>query len=214
MSEPNLSEEHLSAFVDDQLNPSDRSQVLDAINRDAGLQQRVGEYQQMKNLLRHAYQRPPEPLRNAGTSSGKAKRVLAAALLLVTGIGAGWLLHGFKKFDAAPTGVVIQVSENDPAKWEMALINARNVRNAYGKKHMGIEIVAYGPGLNMFRADSSAAAGVEQAAKQGVKLLACGNTMAMTHTPRQALNRAVDVVPTGVVEIMQKQKEGYAYVRP
>lgn len=214
MSEPNLSEEHLSAFVDNQLNPADRNQALDAINRDAALQQRVGEYQQIKNLLRHAYQRPPEPLRAADTPPSKAKTMLAAALLLAAGLGAGWLLHGYPGFDATPTGVVIQVSENDPEKWQMALINARNVRNAYGKKHMHIEIVAYGPGLNMFRTGSPATAGMDQAAKQGVKLLACGNTMTMTHTTRQELNRAVDVVPAGIVEIMQKQKEGYAYVRP
>lgn len=214
MSEPNLSEEHLSAFVDNQLNPADRNQALDAINRDAALQQRVGEYQQIKNLLRHAYQRPPEPLRAADTPASKAKMMLAAALLVVAGLGAGWLLHGYPGFGATPMGVVIQVSENDPEKWQMALLNARNVRKAYAKKNLSIEIVAYGPGLEMFRNDSVAAPGMEQAARDGVKLLACGNTMAMTGTPRAALNQRVDVVQAGVVEIMERQRDGYAYVRP
>ena len=214
MSDPHLSEEELNAFVDDQLNPADRSRVLDAINRDAALQRRVAEYQQIQNLVRHAYQRPPEPLHASDAAPAKARVMLAAGLLLGLGLGAGWLLHGFTARSTTPTGVVIQVSENDPAKWEMALINARNVRKAYGYKNIGIEIVAYGPGLNMFRSDSAAATGMDEAAQHGVKLLACGNTMAMTHTTQQELNPRVGVVPAGIVEIMQKQKAGYAYVRP
>jgi intracellular sulfur oxidation DsrE/DsrF family protein len=214
MSDPHLSEEELNAFVDDQLNPADRSRVLDAINRDAALQRRVAEYQQIQNLVRHAYQRPPEPLHVSDAAPAKARVMLAAGLLLGLGLGAGWLLHGFTARSTTPTGVVIQVSENDPAKWEMALINARNVRKAYGDKNIGIEIVAYGPGLNMFRSDSAAATGMDEAAQHGVKLLACGNTMAMTHTTQQDLNPLVGVVPAGIVEIMQKQKAGYAYVRP
>jgi intracellular sulfur oxidation DsrE/DsrF family protein len=214
MSEAHLSEEELNAFVDDQLNPADRSRVLEAINHDAALQRRVADYQQIQNLVRHAYQRPPEPARVAARTPVTARVMLAAGLLLGLGLGGGWLLHGWKVNSGLPTGVVIQVSENDPAKWEMALVNARNVRKAYGDKNMGIEIVAYGPGLAMFRSDSSATSGMEDAAQHGVKLLACGNTMSMTHTTLQELNPRVGVVAAGVVEIMQKQKEGYAYVRP
>jgi intracellular sulfur oxidation DsrE/DsrF family protein len=55
---------------------------------------------------------------------------------------------------------------------------------------------------------------MNEAAQQGVKLLACGNTMSLMHTTQQELNPRVGVVPAGIVEIMQKQKEGYAYVRP
>jgi len=77
-----------------------------------------------------------------------------------------------------------------------------------------VEIVAYGPGLNMLRNDSPVSAGLEDAQRDGVKLLACGNTMRMTNTAREDLNWLVDVVPAGIVEIMQKQNEGYAYVRP
>lgn len=213
-----ISEETLSAFVDGQLSAADQARVLEAINRDAALQRRVAELQQTKALLRHAYERPPQPRANPaakGSRAGHAWQALAATLLLCLGIGAGWFTHSFKT-SAAPTlkGVVIQVSEADPAKWEMALINARNVRKAYGDKPMEVEIVAYGPGLNMLRKDSPVSTGLEDAQRDGVKLLACGNTMRMTKTTREDLNWLVDVVPAGIVEIMQKQNEGYAYVRP
>ena len=45
--------------------------------------------------------------------------------------------------------VVIQISDNDPKKWALALNNAENVQEDIGKSKVDIEIVAYGPGLPM-----------------------------------------------------------------
>ena len=53
--------------------------------------------------------------------------------------------------------VVFQVSDNDPAKWNLALNNAKNVQTDLGKDNVQIEIVAYGPGLSMLRAESKVA---------------------------------------------------------
>ncbi len=215
-----ISEEELNAYVDEQLNASDRARVLQALSRDATLQQRVAEIQQIRSLLRHAYEQPPLPTRSINISPFWQSHKLVASLLVAVGIVTGALLHTLATNSTilhsakALKGVVIQVSEADPAKWEMALINARNVRKAYGDKPINVEIVAYGPGLKMLRNDSAVASGLAEASNNGVKLLACGNTMAMTQTLHEDLNRAVDVVPAGVVEIMQRQQDGYAYVRP
>lgn len=217
-----VSEDELNAFVDNELSAADRARVLEAINRDEALQKRVADIQQTRSLLRHAYEKPPQPARRAIAASGWTKQMLAASVLLSVGIVTGWLLHSVSGRLAVPAlqtagppkGVAIQVSEADPAKWEMALINARNVRKAYGDQPMEVEIVAYGPGLQMLHKDSPVAADLENARVEGVKLLACRNTMQMTNTKREDLNWLVDVVPSGIVEIMQKQKEGYAYVRP
>ena len=46
----------------------------------------------------------------------------------------------------AKPGFVIQVSDNDPAKWNLALNNAKNVQAELGKDNADVEIVAYGPG--------------------------------------------------------------------
>lgn len=212
--------EELHAFVDDQLSANDRARVLETLNRDAALQKRVAEIQQTKNLLRHAYKNPPLPQHASGHKLYTRRPNFAIFISLVVGVVLGSLLHLLieNKVGAlsanTPKGVVIQVSEADPAKWQMALINARNVRKAYGDRQVGVEIVAYGPGLNMFRNDSAVASALDDAKRDGVKLLACGNTMTMTRTTRAELNRSVDIVPAGVVEIMERQKEGYAYVRP
>lgn len=219
MSAPSESEEELNAFVDGQLNANDRARVLEALAHDAALQKRVAEIQQTRNLLRHTYENPPHPPVAASPRPIFKNYKFVVATSLAIGMITGALLYIAAEktptlFATSPKGVVIQVSEGDPAKWEMALINARNVQKAYRNKNVGVEIVAYGPGLKMLRKDSPLTSGLEEASRNGVKLLACGNTMAMTHTSRDELNPAVGVVPAGVVEIMERQQEGYAYVRP
>lgn len=219
MSAPTASEQELNAFVDGELNANDHARVLASLAHDASLQKRVAEIQQTRNLLRHTYENPPQPTVSRVPVPILKNMKLVVALSLAIGMVSGALLHLVTAnapalFASHPKGVVIQVSEADPAKWEMALINARNVRKAYRDKNVGVEIVAYGPGLKMLRKDSPISAGLEEASKNGVKLLACGNTMTMTHTTREELNRAVGIVPAGVVEIMERQQEGYAYVRP
>lgn len=130
---------------------------------------------------------------------------------------------GLAAFTAAPpvlaagktsmTHLVIQVSDNDPAKWQLALNNANNVRAALGKD-VKIEIVAYGPGLNMLKADSKVAAGLDGALDQNVELAACGNTMKHMKLSKADLVDGATVVPAGVTEIMKRQSEGWAYLRP
>jgi intracellular sulfur oxidation DsrE/DsrF family protein len=68
--------------------------------------------------------------------------------------------------------VVFQVSDNDPAKWNLALNNARNVQTDLGKGNVEVEIVAYGPGLNMLKADSKVAGRLAQALDSSVGLMA------------------------------------------
>ena len=52
--------------------------------------------------------------------------------------------------------LAIHVDQNDPAVMNLALNNAKNVREYYAAKgeKVQIEIVAYGPGLNMYVAGS------------------------------------------------------------
>lgn len=221
MSTPTESEEELNAFVDGQLNANDHARVLESLVYDAALQKRVAEIQQTRNLLRHAYENPPSTMAPHTHASFLKAGKAWIALSLTLGMISGALLYGVvvntpALFTATPKGVVIQVSEADPEKWKMALNNASNVRKAYRSqnKDVAVEIVAYGPGLNMLRKDSPLAAGLEDANKNGVKLFACGNTMTMTRTTRDELSPAADVVQAGVVEIMERQQEGYAYVRP
>ncbi|MGH8687425.1 MAG: DsrE family protein [Burkholderiales bacterium] len=110
--------------------------------------------------------------------------------------------------------VVFQVSDNDHAKWNLTLNNVANVQADLGKDNVDIEIVAYGPGLNMLKAESKVAARLAQALDQSVGLLACENTMHNTKTTKADMYSGISYVDAGVVHIMKRQREGWAYVRP
>jgi len=57
---------------------------------------------------------------------------------------------------AKPHRLLIQVNKNDPAVMSLALNNATNVIEYYRSKgeEVAVDVVTYGPGLNMLRADT------------------------------------------------------------
>ena len=110
--------------------------------------------------------------------------------------------------------LVLQVSDNDPAKWNLALNNAKNVQDDVGAANVDIEIVAYGPGIGMLKLESPSASRVAEAIKANIKVIACENTMRTQKLTRDDMQSAIGYVPAGVTEIMTKQSEGWAYVRP
>ena len=116
---------------------------------------------------------------------------------------------------AAPKNrVVIQVSDAEPAKWNLALNNARNLQSDLGAANVEIEIVAYGPGLSMLKRDSAVATRVDEALTSGVRVFACGNTMRAEKLTQPDMLPSISFVDAGVVEIMHKQQQGWAYIRP
>ena len=132
------------------------------------------------------------------------KLLLAVLLSLLT----------FSAFGQQKQRVVIQVSDGDPAKWGLALNNARNVQEDLGKDHVQIEIVAYGPGLGMLKADSKVADRLAGALDDSVGLIACENTMTNTKVSRSEMYGGIAYVKAGVTHIMKRQQEGWAYIRP
>lgn len=118
--------------------------------------------------------------------------------------------------------VAFHIDQNDPALMNMVLNNVQNLNNYYASKGdtAVIEVVAYGPGLNMYIADQSPVADrIASMALENDKLSfsACANTMAgikkKTGNDVTLLSEA-QVVPSGVVRLVELQEQGFAYVRP
>jgi intracellular sulfur oxidation DsrE/DsrF family protein len=126
--------------------------------------------------------------------------------------------------DGKPHRVTIQIDQNDPALMNLVLNNANNVIEYYRGKNeqVDLDIVAYGPGLHMLRADTSP---VQERIKHfkdlvfpgKIQFSACNNT-------RQGMEKAeghaipilaeATVVPSGVVHLMELQEQGWSYVKP
>lgn len=134
------------------------------------------------------------------------KIIVLAAMLMALGANAA---------EVAREKLVVQVSDSDTAKWNLALNNVKNVQQMVGgSDKLDAEVVVYGPGIAMMKADSAVAARIEEAKKSGVKIVACENTMKAQKLTKEDMLPNSDYVPAGVVEIMKKQREGYAYIRP
>lgn len=117
--------------------------------------------------------------------------------------------------------LAIQVDENDPQLMNLALSNALNVERHY--KALGddvvIEVVAYGPGLNMLTESSPVAERIATLARDldSISFSACENTRrAMSRMTGKEIELLAEAksVPAGVVRLMELQEEGYSYVRP
>ena len=119
-----------------------------------------------------------------------------------------------KSVKAAKKKVVIQVSDADPKKWALALNNAANVQEDLGRENVEVEIVAYGPGLGMLKLESEVGERVKSALDEGVKVVACENTMRKQKLSQGDMLPNLGYAKAGVVELMSKQAEGYAYIRP
>lgn len=115
---------------------------------------------------------------------------------------------------ADKTKVVIQVSTNDPANWNLALNNAQNIQKDLGKDNVDIEIVSFGPGIGMLKAESEVANRIVEVVDSGMPVMACQNTMRSQKLNKEDMNGKVGYVPSGVVEIIRRQQQGYAYLRP
>jgi len=142
------------------------------------------------------------------------KHFALAVLLAITPVAAlaEGLLHK----------VAIHVDQNDPAVMNMALNNAKNVSQYYSSvgDEVEIELVAYGPGLNMFVDGKSPVAdrlAVMSLEMPKLTLSACGNThkaMIAKAGKDVPLLSEVRVVPSGVVRLIELQEAGFSYVRP
>jgi intracellular sulfur oxidation DsrE/DsrF family protein len=137
---------------------------------------------------------------------------MIAGLLLAVSVG---LVPALAQQPAAARAkVVLQMSDGDAAKWNLALNNAKNLQTDLGAANVDIEIVAYGPGIGMLKADSVVGSRVDEALSAGVKVLACENTMRGQKLGKPDMLKGIDYAPAGVVEIMQRQQQGWAYIRP
>jgi len=120
--------------------------------------------------------------------------------------------------------VAIQVDQNDPDVMNLALNNAQNVIeyfNARGED-IAVEIVTYGPGLHMLRADTSPVRDrikwmVEQMFPAKIAFAACNITkqgMEKREGHAIAILPEATIVPSGVVRLLHLQEQGWSYIRP
>jgi uncharacterized protein len=112
--------------------------------------------------------------------------------------------------------LVLQLSDAEQAKQALVISIANNLLKHYGPDKIAIEVVAFGPGIDLLRAESPNRARVDSLISQGVQFDICMNTVDTLERERKHVNinpKAVKV-QVGVARILTLTEKGYTLVRP
>jgi intracellular sulfur oxidation DsrE/DsrF family protein len=113
--------------------------------------------------------------------------------------------------------VVLQLSDNDPQKQGLVISIAYNLLKQYDPDKVAIEVVAFGPGIDLLRTDNANRKRVESLVAQGVRFDVCVNTV---DTIERDTGKRPDIIPAaipvqvGVGQILSLTENGYTLVRP
>ena len=113
--------------------------------------------------------------------------------------------------------IVLQLSDNDVRKQNLVISVANNLLKFYDPDKVAIEVVAFGPGIEVLRSESPARKQVESLISQGVRFDVCLNTV---DTIERETGKRPDIIPqaipvqVGVGQILSLTENGYSLVRP
>jgi intracellular sulfur oxidation DsrE/DsrF family protein len=112
--------------------------------------------------------------------------------------------------------IVLQLSDRAPDKQALVLSVANNLLKAYGPDRIAIEVVAFGPGIDLLLAESDSRARVDSLISQGVQFDICMNTVnTLEREGRQVkINPKAVKVQVGVERILELTEKRYTLVRP
>jgi intracellular sulfur oxidation DsrE/DsrF family protein len=113
--------------------------------------------------------------------------------------------------------IVLQLSDSDAKKQALVISVAYNLLKAYDPDKVAIEVVAFGPGIDLLRTASSNRKLVESLIAQGVRFDVCLNTV---DTVERETGKRPEIIPAatpvqvGVGQILHLTENGYTLVRP
>ncbi len=132
------------------------------------------------------------------------------------------VLAGTMLFSAAPVAmaeqakpnILIQVSDGDTKTWNQALNVIKNVQAEYGKDKVNIELVVFGNGSGLLKFDSPLASRIDDTLASGASVAMCENTMKGQKLVKEDMHPKIGYVKAGIIEIVEKSRQGWTVVRP
>ena len=102
-------------------------------------------------------------------------------------------------------------------KWKLLLGNVTNLLNGIGSKKLCVEVLANSEAVKYYDTSLGLAADIntmDELNKKGVRFVACNNALTSYDIKKDNIINFVNIVPAVVVELVEKQSEGYAYIKP
>ena len=113
--------------------------------------------------------------------------------------------------------IVLQLSDDDLKRQALVISVAYNLLKFYDPDKVAIEVVAFGPGIDLLRTDNGSRKLVESLIAQGVRFDVCLNTV---DTVERETGKRPEIIPgatpvqVGVGQILLLTENGYTLVRP
>jgi len=141
-------------------------------------------------------------------------KALTASVLALAALLGGCAGMGESK--PAKERVLLQVSDADPKTWNQAMNVVGNLKRNYAKRGVEseIQVVAFGMGIQMLKDDAVVANRVRETMKGGAQMVACENSMGVFKLTKDMMVDNISYSETGVIYIIEKQREGWAVIRP
>jgi len=111
--------------------------------------------------------------------------------------------------------VIFHLDDDSEEKVNEVFNNLRNLLTDLGEENVAVELLTNGKGVEAMRNTyESNILRIRHLAKQGVKFAVCGNSIKYFGIAPEELVAEAEIVPSGVSELVKKQTEGWAYIRP
>ncbi len=143
--------------------------------------------------------------------------LLAAALCLGSVRALAQSKDDVQEFPFVEHRLALQLSDRAPDKQALVLSVANEMLKQYGMDKVAIEVVAFGPGIDLLRADSPNRARVDSLASAGVRFDICMNTVETVEREtgnKVPINPRAHRVVAAVARILFLTEHGYTLVRP
>ncbi len=221
-----FSDERLNAFVDDQLGPAEREEILAAAADDTDLNDRLCALRATRELVRHAYGEPPPPVRRSARSP-RVGTALAASVALAVGVAIGWLGHhewggrdgmllAAQPAAMEPARILIHLDNDSAEHMDAALALAETYLAKSGQAN--VEIIANNRGLDLLRSQTTPYARRIAAMKvqhQQLGFIACGQTIARLRGQGEDVGLVPEaaVTRTAIEHVAERVQQGWTYLK-
>ena len=144
------------------------------------------------------------------------RAMIATALLIAAAAGARAQQAPLQDKPFAEHKIVLQLSDNDARKQGLVISVANNLMKFYDPDKVAVEIVAFGPGIELLKPDNPNRKLVESLVAQGARVDICLNTVDTIERDtgrRPEFIAAATPVQVGVAQILLLTENGYTLVR-
>jgi uncharacterized protein len=145
------------------------------------------------------------------------RAIVAATLMFAAAAGARAQQAPLQDKPFAEHKIVLQLSDNDARKQGLVISVANNLMKFYDPDKVAVEIVAFGPGIDLLKPDNPNRKLVESLVAQGARVDICLNTVDTIERDigrRPEFIAAATPVQVGVAQILLLTENGYTLVRP